>query len=121
MAPMVRAAVVAVVLMSLALPACKAEQKGISEDLPAARATKAKADAQAIAEAIRQYQATFGSLPESIEDLTEARTAGSVTGGPYLARVPAPPAGFTPYQYAKQGDVTFTVTSTAGAITVTAP
>lgn len=121
MAPMMKAAVVALALMALALPGCKAEQKGIAEDMPAARATKARADAQVIAGAIRQYQATFGSLPESIGDLTEARTAGGVTGGPYLARVPAPPAGFTPYQYAKQGDVNFTITSTAGAITVTAP
>ena len=118
---MVRAAVVAVALMALALPACEREQKGISEDLPAARATKARADAQAIASAVGQYQATFGALPESIEDLTKARTAAGVTGGPFLARVPTPPTGFTPYQYAKQGDVNFTITSSAGAVTVTAP
>jgi type II secretory pathway pseudopilin PulG len=121
MAPMVRAAVVAVALIALALPACQKEQKGISEDLPAVRATKARADAQAIASAVRQYQATFGALPESIEDLTEARTASGVTGGPFLARVPTPPTGFTPYQYAKQSDVTFIITSSAGAVTVTAP
>ena len=121
MAAMVKAAVVAVALFALALPACQREQKGISEDLPAARATKARADAQAIASAVRQYQATFGALPESIADLTEARTAAGVTGGPFLARVPAPPTGFTPYQYAKQGDVNFTITSSAGAVTVTAP
>jgi len=118
---MVRAAVVAVALIALALPACQREQKGISEDLPAARATKARADAQAIASAVRQYQTTFGALPESIADLCEARTASGVTGGPFLARVPAPPTGFTPYQYAKQGDVNFTITSSAGAVTVTAP
>jgi len=121
MVPMVRAAVVAVALIALALPACKREQKGISETLPAARATKARADAQAIADAVRLYQATFGSLPESIEDLTEARTEGAITGGPYLAKIPAPPTGFTPYQYVKQDNVNFTITSTAGAITVTAP
>jgi len=118
---MVRAAVVAAALIALALSACQREQKGISEDMPAARATRARADAQAIASAVGQYQATFGTLPESIEDLTEARTASGVTGGPFLARVPTPPAGFTPYQYAKQGDFKFTVTSSAGAVTVTAP
>lgn len=121
MVPMVRSAVVAMALIALALPACEREQKGISEDLPAARATKARADAQAIASAVRQYQASFGSLPESIADLTEARTVSGVTGGPFLARVPAPPAGFTPYQYAKQGDVNFTISSSAGSVTVTAP
>ena len=107
--------------IALALPACKQEQKGISEDLPAARATRARADAQAIAGAVRQYQATFGTLPESIADLTEPRTLSGTTGGPFLARVPTPPAGFTPYQYAKQGDASFTITSSAGAVTVTAP
>jgi hypothetical protein len=121
MTPMVRVAVVAVALIALVLPACQREQKGISEDLPAARVTKARADAQAVASAVRQYQATFGALPESIEDLTEARTASGVTGGPFLARVPTPPTGFTPYQYAKQGEVNFTITSSAGAVTVTAP
>jgi hypothetical protein len=35
--------------------------------------------------------------------------------------VPTPPTGFTPYEYAKQGDVNFTITSSAGAVTVTAP
>jgi hypothetical protein len=118
---MVKAAVVAMALVALALPACKQEQKGISEDLPAARATRARADAQAIASAVRQYQATFGALPDSITDLTEARTLSGTTGGPFLARVPTPPAGFTPYQYAKQGEANFTITSSAGATTVTAP
>jgi len=121
MTPMLKAAVVLIALLSLGLGACEREQKGISEDLPAARATKARADAQAIASAVRQYQATFGALPASIADLTEARTVSGATGGPFLARVPTPPTGFTPYEYAKQGDVNFTITSSAGAVTVTAP
>jgi hypothetical protein len=121
MTPMPKAPVVLITVLSLALGACERQQKGISEDLPAARATKARADAQAIASAVRQYQATFGALPESIADLTEARTVSGVTGGPFLARVPTPPIGFTSYQYAKQGDVNFTITSSAGAVTITAP
>ena len=118
---MLRAAVLAVALLALALPACQREQKGISEDLPAARATKARADTQAIASAVRRYEATFGALPESIEDLTRARTASGVAGGPFLASVPTPPTGFTSYQYARQGDINFTVTSSGGGVTVTAP
>lgn len=121
MTTMLKAAVVLITLLSLGLGGCEREQKGISQDLPAVRATTARADAQAIASAVRQYQATFGTLPESVEDLTRAQTASGVTGGPFLARVPAPPTGFTPYQYAKQGDVNFTITSSAGAVTVTAP
>ncbi len=121
MTPMLKASVVLIAVLPLGLGACEREQKSISQDLPAVRATKARADAQAIASAVRQYQATFGALPESIEDLSEARTVGGVTGGPFLARVPTPPTGFTPYQYAKQGEVNFTVTSSAGGVTVTAP
>ena len=121
MAPMVRAVIVAVALIALALPGCKREEKGDQRG-PARRASHPGARRrQAIAGAVRQYQATFGSLPESIEDLTEARTEGASPAGRTWRRIPAPPAGFTPYQYVKQGDVNFTVTSTAGAITVTAP
>ncbi|HEY4908459.1 MAG TPA: type II secretion system protein GspG, partial [Methylomirabilota bacterium] len=100
---------------------CQREQKAISEDLPAARATRARADALAIASAVRQYQATFQALPESIEDLTQARTVSGVSGGPFLAKAPVPPAGWSAYQYAKQGDNNFTVTSSGGGVTVTAP
>lgn len=119
MANMFRAAVIGMAV--LALVACQREQQGISEDLPAARATRAQADAQAIAGAVRQYQTIFGTLPDSIEDLTEARTAGGVSGGPFLAKVPTPPSGWAAYQYAKQSDTNFTVTSSGPGGTVTAP
>src|SRR5713101_1674232 len=119
MPSMRRALIIFLALLSLGLAGCQREQKGISEDLPAARATRARADAQAIAGAVRQYQATFGALPDSIAALTEARTVSGTTGGPFLARVPPPPNGFTPYQYAKQGDLTFT--SSGGGVSVTAP
>jgi hypothetical protein len=112
---------VAVGMAVMALVACQREQQGISEDLPAARATRAQADAQAIAAAVRQHQTVFGTLPESIEDLTEARTAGGVSGGPFLAKIPSPPAGWSAYQYARQGDTNFTVTSSGPGGSVTAP
>ncbi len=83
MAAMFRAAVSLSVV--LALVACQREEKGISEDLPAARSARALADAQAIASAARQYQATFQALPDSIEDLIQSRTVAGVTGGPFLA------------------------------------
>ena len=119
MAGMLKLAVI--LSAGLALVACQREEKGISEDLPAARATRAQADAQAIGGAVRQYQATFGALPDSIEDLTAARTAGGVTGGPFLAKAPTPPAGWSAYQYARQSETNFTVTSSGGGVTVTAP
>jgi len=121
MAGMFRVAVVGVAALSLALGGCQGEEKGIGEDLPAARATRARADAQAIASAVRQYQAAFQALPDSIEDLTQARTVSGVTGGPFLAKAPTPPNGWSAYQYARQGDTSFTVTSSGGGVTVTAP
>ncbi len=117
---MLRAVAILPVVLMVTLVACQREQKAISEDLPATRAVKAQADAQAIASAARQYQAMFGAPPDSIQDLTEARTVGGVSGGPFLARVPDPPSGWSAYQYARQGD-RFTVTSSGGGVTVTAP
>lgn len=121
MAAMLRAAVILSLGLAVALVACQREEKGISEDLPAARSARALADAQAIAAAARQYQATFQTLPDSIDDLMQARTISGVTGGPFLARLPTPPTGWSAYQYARQGDTNFTVTSSGGGVTVTAP
>ena len=115
------AAALGLILVVLALGACQREQKAIEQDLPAARATKARADAQQIASAVRLYQATFGTLPESLGALTQAQTAGGVTGGPFLPSVPAPPAGWSPYQYVKQDRDRFTVSSSGGNVTVTVP
>ena len=38
-----------------------------------------------------------------------------------LAKIPTPPNGWSAYQYAKQGDQNFTITSSGGGVTVTAP
>jgi len=117
-----RAGVLAALLVAgLAVAACQREQKAIEQDLPAARATKARADAQQIAGAVRMYQTTFGALPTSLEQLTQAQTLNGVTGGPFLARIPTPPNGWAPYAYAKQGETNFTVTSSGGGATVSAP
>jgi len=118
---MLRGLVIVAAALSVAVGGCQREQQGISEDLPAARATRARADAQVIASAVRQYQASFQALPDSIEDLTQARTISGVTGGPFLAKVPTPPVGWSAYQYARHGDNGFTVTSSGSGVTVTAP
>jgi hypothetical protein len=115
------ASLAALFVVGLALAACQREQKAIEQDLPAARATKARADAQQIAGAVRLYQTTFGALPGSLEQLTQSQTVGAVTGGPFLARIPAPPTGWAPYAYAKQDETNFTVTSSGGGVTVSTP
>jgi len=108
-------------LVFLALAACEGERKAVEQDLPAARTTKARADAQQIARAVQLYQATFGTLPPSLDALTHAETVGGVTGGPFLASIPAPPAGWTPYRYEMKGAQGFTVSTAGGDVTVTAP
>jgi hypothetical protein len=108
-------AALGMLVVLLALGACEREQKAIEKDLPAARVTKARADVQQIAVAVRLYQATFGALPASLEVLTQPQS------GPLLASIPAPPAGWSAYQYTRQGADRFTVTSSGGGLTVSAP
>ena len=105
----------------LALGACEREQKAIEKDLPAARVTKARADVQQIAAAVRLYQASVGALPHSLEALPQAQTSGGATTGPLIASIPAPPAGWSAYQYSRQGADRFTVSSSGGGVTVSAP
>ena len=114
-------AVLGTLVALLALGACEREQKAIEKDLPAARIAKARTDVQAIAAAVRLHQASFGALPVSLEALTQAQTAGGVTSGPLLASIPAPPAGWSAYRYARQGADRFTVSSSGGGVTVSAP
>ena len=111
----------ALALALLPFASCEREQKMVQQDLPAARQTKARSDAQQIARAVQVYQATFGTLPESIDALTRAQTVGGVSGGPFLGSVPNPPTGWSPYEYAKQEGGRFTISASGSGLTVTAP
>ncbi len=112
---------VGLVGLVLLLFACEREEKMVREDLPMARTTKARSDAQAIAAAVNAYRASCGGgLPESLEALTTQTMVGGAPCGPMLATVPTPPPGWSAYVYTRQGDG-FTVTSNSGAQTVSAP
>jgi hypothetical protein len=113
-----RVAVVAGLL--LALVACEREEKMVREDLPMARATKARTDVQTIATAVNTYRASCGALPESLEALTTQTMVSGAPCGPVLGSIPAPPTGWSAYLYTRQGD-TFTVASSSGAQSVSAP
>ena len=107
--------------LALLLLACEREEKMVREDLPMARATKARADVQAIAAAVNTYRVSCGgALPESLEALTTQTTVSGAPCGPVLGSIPTPPTGWSAYVYARQGDG-FTVTSSSGAQTVSAP
>ncbi len=113
-----RAAVVGALL--LALVACEREEKMVREDLPMARATKARTDVQMIATAVNTYRASCGALPESLEALTTQTLVSGAPCGPVLGSIPAPPPGWSPYVYTRQGDA-FTVASSSGGQSVSAP
>ena len=113
-----RVAVIAGLL--LALVACEREEKMVREDLPMARTTKARTDVQMIATAVNTYRASCGALPESLEALTTQTMVSGAACGPMLGSIPAPPTGWSPYVYTRQGEA-FTVASTSGAQSVSAP
>lgn len=108
-------------LLLVLAAACEREQKAIETDLPMARETKARADAQQIASAVRAYQATFGVLPDSLDALTRPRTTGGVTSGPFLAAIPAPPRGWTRYEYARRPGGLFSISASGGGAAVSVP
>ncbi len=115
-----RSATLGLVVLLLAIRASEREQKAVEQDLPAARVTKARADVQQIAAAVRLYRESVGALPVSLEALTQPQASGGVTSGPLLASIPAPPAGWSPYQYVRKGADRFTVSSSGGGVTVSA-
>jgi hypothetical protein len=117
----IRALALALALGLVAVGGCERQERALREDLPASRAVQAQADAQEIARAVHLYQAAFGTLPKALDELTRAQTIGGVTAGPFLSRVPAPPAGWTAYQYARHGADRFSVASSGGGAAVTAP
>jgi hypothetical protein len=108
------------VAILLVLVACEREEKAVREDLPMARTTKARTDVQTIATAVNTYRVTCGALPDSLEALVTKTTVSGVPCGPILGSIPAPPAGWSVYVYTRQGE-TFTVSSSGGGQTVTAP
>src|SRR5260370_40972603 len=94
----------------LALSGCEREEKAVREDLPLARTTKARTDAQTIATAVNTYRGTCGTLPESLEALVTQTTVGGAPCGPALGTIPAPTTGRTAFAYAPPG-AQFTVPS----------
>ena len=80
-----------------------------------ARLAKAQADARALASAISIYSAHMGSLPTALTDLTSAVVNGAnQSAGPFMARVPPPPATWGAYTYTSSTAGTFSGTASRG-------
>ncbi len=87
-----------------------------------ARIAKAQADSRALASAVSIYSAHMGSLPTALTDLTSAAVNGAgQSAGPFMARVPAPPATWAAYTYTSSATGTFSITSNGDSTTVTVP
>ena len=92
-----------------------------------ARIAKAQADSRALASAISIYAAHMAVVPTNAQGL-DSLTVVAVNGlgqsaGPFMAKIPAPPAGWTT-QYAYTGDTTsgtFVINSSGDNTTVSLP
>jgi type II secretion system protein G len=88
-----------------------------------ARLAKAQADARALASAVSIYSAHMGSLPTALTDLTSAvSNSQGQTAGPFMATVPAGPAGWGSYVYTPVASAgTFTVSNSGDSTSVSVP
>ena len=89
-----------------------------------ARIAKAQADTRALASAISIYSAHMGNVPGTLDPLTAvASNAQGQTAGPFMASIPATPAGWsTPYTYAGNTSAgTFTISASGDGATASAP
>ena len=61
-----------------------------------ARVAQAQADVRALVSAVGMYTAHVGVVPTSLDDLDEtASNAQGEIGGPFIAELPTPPAGWS--------------------------
>jgi type II secretion system protein G len=88
-----------------------------------ARIAKAQSDSRALATAASIYGAHMGTLPTALSDLTTSATnAQNQVAGPFMASIPAAPAGWTAYSYAADTAVgVFTISATGDSTTVRVP
>ena len=88
-----------------------------------ARVAKAQGDVRAIAGAVSIYLAHTTNVPTALDDLivVATNTLGQ-TAGPFLAQIPAAPAGWSTYAYsANTADSMWTISATGDGTTVVLP
>ena len=89
-----------------------------------ARIAKAQADARALVSSVSIYAAHMGTMPSALADLTVVaiNTLGQ-PAGPFMAKVPAPPAGWSsPYAFtASNAAGTFNISASGDSTTVSLP
>jgi hypothetical protein len=64
----------------------------------------------------------MGNNPPALNDLTQTvLNAQGQTAGPFMAAIPAPPAGWSSYAYNTSADGTFTISATGDNTTARVP
>jgi type II secretion system protein G len=88
-----------------------------------ARIAKAQADTRALVSAVSIYAAHMGALPSAIDDVSlQVTNAQLQQAGPFMARIPMPPSGWTTYAYTPNTATgTFTIQASGDATSVTMP
>jgi type IV pilus assembly protein PilA len=88
-----------------------------------ARIAKAQSDARSLTSAASIYGAHMGIVPTALSELTAAVTnAQNQVAGPFMAAVPAGPAGWSAYSYtADTSTGIFTISATGDGATVKIP
>jgi type IV pilus assembly protein PilA len=88
-----------------------------------ARIAKAQSDSRGLATATAIYGAHMGNLPSALSQLTtQATNDQNHVAGPFMASIPAAPAGWSAYSYAADTAVgVFTISATGDSITVRIP
>ncbi len=87
-----------------------------------ARLAKVNADTRAIGGALSSYAQHMGRLPATLDELTSSTTNGrGELAGPFLARLPTAPPGWTDYGYEARAGGTFSVRSEGERRTVVFP
>jgi type IV pilus assembly protein PilA len=89
-----------------------------------ARIAKAQADTRAMATAVSMFQAHMGTLPTTLADLiTSTTNVQNQVAGPFLGRVPTPPATWSAtYSYTpNQAAGTFVISAAGDGTSVRVP
>ena len=87
-----------------------------------ARIARVEADLRTIATAVSSYAAHMNANPTALRDLTvPATNAQGWTASPFLAAVPAAPAGWSAYTYTATSAGMFWLSSTGDSTVVTVP
>jgi type IV pilus assembly protein PilA len=88
-----------------------------------ARIAKAQADARALASAVAIYGAHMGVVATALTQLTSQVTNGqNQVAGPFMSRVPPPPAGWAAYNLsADTATGVFTISTNGDNTTVSLP